>query len=53
MLTAAGKTVTPRDYRGTEFAGACFDAGGDVLFVNNQSPGITYAIWGPWSRGNL
>jgi len=52
-VALAGKAVAPGDYRGTEFAGACFDKGGDVLFCNMQSPGITYAIWGPWGRGNL
>ena len=52
-IAAAGKSVAPGDYRGREFAGACFDAHGEVLFVNHQSPGITYAIWGPWGRGNL
>lgn len=40
------------DYRGREFAGASFDPSGDVMFANMQSPGITYAIWGPWARGN-
>ena len=49
----AGKTVTPGDYRGREFAGVCFEPKGKVMFVNMQSPGITYAIWGPWKRGNL
>jgi hypothetical protein len=24
-----------------------------VLFVNLQRPGITFAVWGPWERGNL
>jgi uncharacterized protein len=52
-IAAAGKSVAPGDYRGREFGGACFDAAGEVLFVNMQSPGITYAIWGPWGRGNL
>lgn len=28
-------------------------AGGKVRFVNVQSPGITFAIWGPWKRGPL
>lgn len=35
---------------GSEFAGACFSPDGHTLFVNIQSPGITLAIWGPWSR---
>ena len=41
------------DYRGSEFAGACFDPRGQVLFVNIQTPGITLAIKGPWKRGLL
>jgi hypothetical protein len=52
-LAAAGKRVPPRDYRGEEWAGCCFDAKGEVLFVNIQMPGVTFAIWGPWERGNL
>lgn len=32
-----------------EFAGACFSPNGQTLFVNIQSPGITFAIWGPWT----
>lgn len=52
-VAGAGKSVAPGDYRGREFGGACFDAAGDALFANMQSPGITYAIWGPWARGNL
>ena len=53
QIACAGKLVQPGDYRGTEFAGACFDPAGKVLFVNVQSPGITFAIWGPWARGPL
>jgi secreted PhoX family phosphatase len=41
------------DYRGAEFAGACFDPRGDTLFVNNFTPGFTAAIRGPWKIGNL
>ncbi|WP_066560685.1 PhoX family protein [Croceicoccus bisphenolivorans] len=41
------------DYRGSEFCGACFDPSGETLFVNVQSPGITFAIRGPWAAGNL
>jgi secreted PhoX family phosphatase len=36
-----------------EFAGATFSPDGQTLFVNVQSPGITFAIWGPWDRGAL
>lgn len=32
----------------SEFAGACFSPSGQTMFVNIQSPGITFAIWGPW-----
>jgi secreted PhoX family phosphatase len=34
-----------------EFAGACFSPDGQVLYVNIQDPGHTFAIWGPWSLG--
>jgi hypothetical protein len=41
--------------RDSEFAGACFDPRGQTLFVNQQGTppaekGVTYAIWGPWTR---
>ena len=49
----AGKRIEPDYYRTAEWAGACFDPSGEVLFVNIQVPGITFAIWGPWERGNL
>ncbi|UUZ52538.1 PhoX family protein [Massilia sp. H-1] len=32
---------------------ACFDPTGRYLFVNIQTPGITFAITGPWARGPL
>ncbi|MFN6513909.1 MAG: alkaline phosphatase PhoX [Nostoc sp. CreGUA01] len=35
---------------GSELAGACFSPDGKTLFVNIYSPGITFAIWGPWKR---
>jgi secreted PhoX family phosphatase len=50
---AAGKRIFADWYRAAEWAGACFDPAGEVLFVNIQIPGITFAIWGPWERGNL
>jgi secreted PhoX family phosphatase len=34
----------------SEFAGACFAPDGRTLFVNAQTPGITFAITGPWNR---
>lgn len=33
-----------------EFAGACFSPDGKTMFVNIQTPGITLAIWGPWTE---
>lgn len=45
--------IEPNDYRGNEFAGATFDPSGRHLFVNIQTPGITFAIKGPWRRGIL
>jgi uncharacterized protein len=33
---------------GGEFAGACFAPNGRTLFVNIQSPGLTFAITGPF-----
>jgi len=53
QVAAAGKLVAAGDYRDFEFCGACFDPSGKVLFVNIQTPGITFAIWGPWARGTL
>jgi secreted PhoX family phosphatase len=41
------------DFRGSEFAGACYSPEGDWLFCNIQSPGITFAITGPWQDGAL
>jgi hypothetical protein len=46
--------IAPRDYTGSEWCGATFEPrNGNWLFVNIQSPGITFAITGPWSRGSL
>lgn len=38
------------NFVGNEFAGGCFSPDGQTFFVNIQTPGITFAIWGPWSR---
>ncbi|RBW70866.1 hypothetical protein DS031_04850 [Bacillus taeanensis] len=37
---------------GSEFAGPTFSTDGNTFFVNMQSPGITFAIWGPFARRN-
>lgn len=54
-IAAIGRTgqFEPNDYRGSEFCGACFDWSGRTLFVNIQVPGVTFAITGPFARGNL
>ena len=36
-----------------EFAGATFSPDTHTLFVNLQSTGVTFAIWGPWQNGLL
>jgi uncharacterized protein len=41
------------DFRGAEFAGATYSPDGRWLFVNVQSPGISFAITGPWRSGAL
>jgi secreted PhoX family phosphatase len=40
-------------YETMEFAGATFSPDGRTLFVNIQTPGLTFAIWGDWDRGAL
>jgi secreted PhoX family phosphatase len=42
-----------QNYRGNEWAGATFSADGKWLFVCIQTPGITFAITGPWGSGPL
>jgi secreted PhoX family phosphatase len=36
-----------------EFAGATYSPDGATLFVNIQTPGVSFAIRGPWDRGDL
>lgn len=46
--------IEPGDYRDQEFAGATFSPRGrGDLFVNIQTPGVTFAIRGPWRQGGL
>ncbi len=55
QYAAAGKNLQggTGNQLGGEFAGACFDPTGRTLFVNAQTPGVTFAITGPWANGNL
>ena len=39
------------DFTDNEFAGATFSSNGQWLFVNIQTPGVTFAITGPWGKG--
>ncbi|MES2830670.1 MAG: alkaline phosphatase PhoX [Pseudomonadota bacterium] len=53
-VAAAGKSAgAAGDNRTNEFAGACFDPTGRYLFANIQTPGITFAISGPWAKGPM
>lgn len=54
QVQAVGKAGSASgDRRNTEWAGSVFSPDGRVLFVNLYSPGITLAIMGPWTKGNL
>jgi secreted PhoX family phosphatase len=53
LATPYNDRVPAGDYRQNEFAGACFSPDGKWLFVNIQTPGVTFAITGPWSRGPI
>jgi len=50
----AGTKGFTGDFTGAEWAGATFEPkNGNWLFANIQSPGITFAITGPWKQGAL
>jgi secreted PhoX family phosphatase len=49
-VTPEGALYTIAGNSKSEFCGACFSPDGDVLFVNIQTPGVTFAIRGPWRR---
>ncbi|HCE60865.1 MAG TPA: phosphatase [Janibacter terrae] len=50
----AGSTVRAGSYTGSEWCGSTFEPkNGNWLFANAQSPGITFAITGPWRKGAL
>jgi secreted PhoX family phosphatase len=55
-ITAAGKStdfIREGDHRQMEWAGVTFDPSGKWMFVNIQTPGVTFAITGPWEKGLL
>lgn len=41
------------DFRDREWSGASFSPDGRWLFVNVQTPGVTFAITGPWAKLGL
>ena len=41
------------DFRDREFTGVCFSADGRWMFFNVQTPGVTFAVTGPWEQGKL
>lgn len=43
--------LAQEDYRDQEWAGATFSFDGSWLFANIQTPGVTFAITGPWGDG--
>jgi secreted PhoX family phosphatase len=55
ILTPGGKiadfarNITP-NFTSSEFAGSTFSKDGTTLFVNLQTVGATFAIWGDWDK---
>jgi secreted PhoX family phosphatase len=41
------KNIVPK-FTSYEFTGCCFSPGRSTMFVNIQTPGLTFAIWGQW-----
>ena len=47
----AGSTVRAGSYTGSEWCGSTFEPkNGNWFFANAQTPGITFAITGPWRK---
>jgi hypothetical protein len=44
---------TTGDFTNAEWAGPCYSPDGKWLFASIYSPGITFAITGPWQSGAL
>jgi len=55
ILTPSGRMADfarniSQQFSRSEFAGSVFSPDGKTLFVNLQSAGATFAIWGDWSK---
>jgi secreted PhoX family phosphatase len=48
IVLAGEKNGLTGDFRGFEWAGATWSPDGRWLFANIQTPGVTFAITGPW-----
>lgn len=48
LFSQVANDPAKQPFVGNEFAGGCFSPDGRTFFVNIQTPGITFAIWGPW-----
>lgn len=53
VILAGERNGLEGDFRHREFAGGTFSPDGHWLFFNAQTPGITFAVTGPWSNGPL
>ena len=54
VVLAGERNGITGNFSGSEWAGATFEPkNGNWLFVNIQTPGITFAITGPWKKGAL
>jgi uncharacterized protein len=54
VVLAGQRNGLTGDFRGSEWCGATFEPKiGNWLFANVQSPGVTFAITGPWKQGAL
>jgi secreted PhoX family phosphatase len=53
LQTAYNDLIPAGRYVRNEWAGACYSPDAQWLFVNIQTPGITFAITGPWQLGPL
>lgn len=53
VILAGQRNGITGNFTGSEFAGATYSPDGRCLFCNIQSPGISFAVTGPWERGAL